>query len=159
MRRSGHLCCGHRPHGDGPSAWREVDIDVAPACPGDHVPLDDTHPIDVVVTGDAAWSAADLLAFRTRMAGGAPTHTTIADLDADGIDDLRFRFRPTDLFLMGPGEQELIFNAHLSDGTALYAEGHADAAQQADGDADGIIDPCDLCPHTLANTPVGDDGC
>lgn len=93
------------------------------------------------------------------LAGGRPRKAKVTDTDGDGYDDVRLWFRASDLPYLKPVSETMLFNARTTDNDIFYATPMADPGTWADGDADGVIDPCDACPASPPDTAVGADGC
>lgn len=125
-----------------PLEWLQATVVAAPGCSQHQVPLDDVVAVEVVAYADASWAAADVEPSRTRFAGAAPIEATVSDRDGDGDDDVTFWFRPSDMQLMVSASAYGMFNAHLTDGRALYAEPAISPGTNADADRDGVLDVC-----------------
>jgi parallel beta-helix repeat protein len=142
-----------------PRALIPATVDLAPACPTNAVPLDDDTPIQLVLYGEASWSVSDLDPRGFSIAGGRPRKAKVTDTDGDGYDDVRLWFRASDLPYLKPASETMLFNARTTDNDIFYATPMADPGTWADGDGDGVIDPCDACPASPPDTAVGADGC
>jgi hypothetical protein len=126
-----------------PLEWLDATVDAAPSCSGDEVPLDDVVPVEVIAYGDSDWAASDVVLGRTRFGGAPPLEAEISDRDSDGHDDVTFYFRSSEMTLLTANSGYAIFNAHLDDGRALYAQPTVAPGTYVDADANGILDTCE----------------
>lgn len=140
------------------SPW-DARVDVLPGCAADAVQADGVGSVEVVLFGDPRWAGPDLDPSYTRFMGAPIRALRRMDVDGDHRIDFRMRFDAADMNI-GPTATVGYFTARLDDSRPLKADiPIAGAPAWIDGDDDGIGDPCDACPATIAGTVVGDDGC
>jgi hypothetical protein len=67
----------------------------------------------------------------------------VLDTNGDGRDDLRLRFRPSDMPQLEALSERMYFTAYHDDGTLFYGEDDITPGVYPDTDGDGVMDPCE----------------
>jgi len=125
----------------------EVELDVMPGCASNPLALDGST-LEVLVYGQDELGVDELDQETLVFALASPDSVNIADVDADGLDDLTMVFDNSELQLVTDSDS-VMFTAWTSDGSYTV---QGEAPIQVVSDAAASTDICDNCP----DDPTGD---
>jgi parallel beta-helix repeat protein len=118
-------------------------VQVNPSCTSDAVSLDDSFPTVAVLYGSTDLDVSEVRPDSARLGGAPPSAHEVLDTNGDGRDDLRLRFRPSDMPQLEALSERMYFTAYHDDGTLFYGEDDITPGVYPDTDGDGVMDPCE----------------